>query len=62
MIVFFTTARLTGYAAEVFQRAKLMGRILEIHSRKSQSFRTKCSDDFRNNNGLVRTLIDRQPS
>merc|ERR1719223_1312715 len=53
VIVFFTTARLTGYLAEMFQRSGALGRILEIHSRKSQSFRTKASDSFRKGSGLV---------
>mmetsp|Transcript_2024 Transcript_2024/g.4879 ORF Transcript_2024/g.4879 Transcript_2024/m.4879 type:complete len:572 (+) Transcript_2024:63-1778(+) len=46
IIVFFTTARLVGYYAEVFRR--YVGReLFELHSRKSQSFRTKESARFR---------------
>jgi ATP-dependent RNA helicase MSS116 len=50
IIVFFTTARLTGFMAELFNTAK--GRtsfpnIMEIHSRKSQSVRQKTSERFR---------------
>lgn len=50
IIVFFTTARLTGFMAELFNSAS--GRtgfpnILEIHSRKSQSVRQKASEKFR---------------
>jgi ATP-dependent RNA helicase MSS116 len=50
IIVFFTTARLTGFMAELFNNAS--GRtgfpnILEIHSRKSQSVRQRASERFR---------------
>jgi ATP-dependent RNA helicase MSS116 len=51
IIVFFTTARLTGYMARLFQELKL--NVLEIHSRKSQSQRTKCSDEFRDGKNLI---------
>lgn len=46
IIVFFATARLTQYWASVFQREGLD--IMEIHSKKSQSYRTKVSERFRN--------------
>ena len=45
IICFFTTARLTQFFAELFNL--IPGgefRVLEIHSRKSQSSRTKVSD------------------
>eukprot|EP00980_Cylindrotheca_fusiformis_P019576 scaffold6784_cov108-Cylindrotheca_fusiformis.AAC.18 len=50
IIVFFTTARLTGFMAELFNSAS--GRtgfpqILEIHSRKSQAIRQRASEKFR---------------
>jgi ATP-dependent RNA helicase MSS116, mitochondrial len=54
IIVFFTTARLTGFMAELFNSLSGGGngvggnvKILEIHSRKSQTARTKASDQFR---------------
>jgi len=51
IIVFFVTARLTQLNAEVFN---LMGyNVLEIHSRKSQSYRTKTSDKFRNQSSVI---------
>ena len=56
IIVFFVTARLTQLNAEVFN---LMGyNVLEIHSRKSQSYRTKTSDKFRNNNNIIMFTSD----
>jgi ATP-dependent RNA helicase MSS116 len=51
VIVFFTTARLTGYMARLFQ--ELQFHVLEIHSRKSQAQRTKCSDEFRDGKNLI---------
>lgn len=51
IIVFFTTARLTGYMARLFQELKF--KVLEIHSRKSQSQRTKCSDEFRDGKNMI---------
>jgi ATP-dependent RNA helicase MSS116, mitochondrial len=51
IIVFFTTARLTGFLAELFnsmpEQKRGFGEVLEIHSRKSQSVRQKASDKFR---------------
>ena len=50
IIVFFTTARLTGFMAELFNSASNLTKfptILEIHSRKSQAFRQKASEKFR---------------
>mmetsp|Transcript_16580 Transcript_16580/g.48468 ORF Transcript_16580/g.48468 Transcript_16580/m.48468 type:complete len:594 (+) Transcript_16580:191-1972(+) len=59
VIAFFTTARLTQFYAELcLELAKdptcaflRHTKILEIHSRKSQSHRTKVSDIFRNSVG-----------
>jgi ATP-dependent RNA helicase MSS116 len=45
IVVFFATARQTGYYAKVLNSVGLS--ILEMHSRKSQSHRTKVSDTFR---------------
>eukprot|EP00440_Ansanella_granifera_P059076 gb/GFBE01064034.1/.p1 GENE.gb/GFBE01064034.1/~~gb/GFBE01064034.1/.p1 ORF type:complete len:671 (+),score=115.87 gb/GFBE01064034.1/:1-2013(+) len=45
IIVFFTTAKVTQYFAEVFRRAGLD--IFELHSKKSQSYRMRVSDQFR---------------
>ena len=51
IIVFFTTARLTQFAAAVFNQpsvqAQLGSSVLEIHSRKAQNARTKASNLFR---------------
>ncbi|CAM9876759.1 unnamed protein product [Choristocarpus tenellus] len=56
IIVFFTTARLTQFYAELFN---LLGfSVLEIHSRKSQGHRTKVSNTFRNGRGLVMFTSD----
>ena len=51
IMVFFTTARLTGYFSEQFNKAKV--EVLEIHSRKSQAHRTKCADTFRKSERAV---------
>ncbi|CAM9465308.1 unnamed protein product [Heterosigma akashiwo] len=51
IIVFFTTARLTQFYAEIFN---FMGvPVLEMHSRKSQSARTKISEQFRTQRGVA---------
>jgi ATP-dependent RNA helicase MSS116, mitochondrial len=51
IIVFFTTARLTGFLAELLnsmpEQKRGFGQVLEIHSRKSQAVRQKASDKFR---------------
>ena len=47
IMIFFVTARLTGFHAELFQ--KMGFPVVEIHSRKSQSARTKASKIFRDN-------------
>lgn len=51
IMVFFTTARLTQWAAALFQKAGVS--VLEIHSRKSQSFRTSTSQKFREGSRMV---------
>lgn len=52
VLVFFTTARTTQFAADLFS-IKLGLPILQIHSRKSQSYRTKVSEQFRKESNLV---------
>jgi len=49
IIVFFTTARLTGFMAVLFNTIKKQTGydVLEIHSRKSQKQRERASDEFR---------------
>ena len=46
MVVFFPTANLVAFYAKLFNEA-LRVPVLELHSRKSQSFRTKTADNFR---------------
>lgn len=51
IIVFLPTARHAGFMAQLFQ---FMGfQVLEMHSRKSQSQRTKTSDIFRAGSSLI---------
>jgi ATP-dependent RNA helicase MSS116 len=47
IIVFSPTARQTQYLASLWRKSGAFKKILEIHSRKSQSFRTKQSNEFR---------------
>ncbi|WVZ69656.1 hypothetical protein U9M48_018411 [Paspalum notatum var. saurae] len=56
VIVFCTTAMVTKLVAEVLSQLKL--NIREIHSRKSQSARTKVSDEFRRSKGLILVSSD----
>ncbi|KAL5226892.1 hypothetical protein ABZP36_015157 [Zizania latifolia] len=56
VIVFCTTAMVTKLLAEVLAQLKL--NIREIHSRKSQSARTKVSDEFRRSKGLILVSSD----
>lgn len=51
IIIFFVTARLTGLHAELFD--KMGFPVVEIHSRKSQSARTKASKRFRDNKSCI---------
>ena len=54
IMVFFPTARQTGYMAALFRLVQM--NILEIHSRKSQSHRSKTSETFRKSTtGIVFT-------
>ncbi|XP_062215336.1 DEAD-box ATP-dependent RNA helicase 26-like [Phragmites australis] len=56
VIVFCTTAMVTKLVAEVLSQLKL--NIREIHSRKSQSARTKVSDEFRKSKSLILVSSD----
>ena len=47
VIVFLPTARETQFVAEALQQAQLPCDVLQIHSRKSQSYRQKVSGQFR---------------
>lgn len=51
VLVFCTTARCTQLLAEVFRELGL--NVREIHSRKSQGFRTRTSDEFRRSSGGI---------
>mmetsp|Transcript_28951 Transcript_28951/g.43731 ORF Transcript_28951/g.43731 Transcript_28951/m.43731 type:complete len:732 (+) Transcript_28951:146-2341(+) len=67
IIVFFTTARIAGYMAELFRyncnnkdtnELYLSGKydaqnLLEMHSRKSQSYRTNVAKQFTNKTNLI---------
>ena len=57
VVVFFTTARLTQFYAELFGGMGV--RVLEIHSRKSQSQRNKVSDLFREQVSSLSTAPDK---
>lgn len=58
VIVFFTTARVTGFMAQLFTAMGDFGNVLEIHSRKSQSQRTKTSEQFRKANNAIMFTSD----
>jgi hypothetical protein len=51
IMVFFATARVAGFMAEFFSRMGLS--VLEMHSRKSQSYRTKTATKFRNGSNML---------
>jgi ATP-dependent RNA helicase MSS116, mitochondrial len=53
VIVFFTTARLTGFVADFFRSMKPTYDIVDIHSRKSQPQRQRASDQFRDSQHVV---------
>ncbi|KAK8630931.1 hypothetical protein V6N13_079701 [Hibiscus sabdariffa] len=55
-IVFCTTAKVTKLVAEFLCKLKM--NVREIHSRKSQSYRTKVSDEFRKSKGLILVTSD----
>lgn len=56
VLVFCTTAMVTGLVAGILSELKL--NVREIHSRKSQSYRTRVSDEFRKSNGLILVTSD----
>ncbi|CAN1845290.1 DEAD-box ATP-dependent RNA helicase 31, partial [Linum perenne] len=56
VLVFCTTARMTGLVSEYLGDLKL--NVKEIHSRKSQSNRTKISDLFRRSKGMILVTSD----
>ncbi|KDO32396.1 hypothetical protein SPRG_02873 [Saprolegnia parasitica CBS 223.65] len=51
IMAFFPTARAAGYMAAVFEKAGFP--IIEMHSRKSQSHRTKVAETFRQRDNLI---------
>lgn len=53
VIVFLTTARLTGFYADLFRASNPGYQVLDIHSRKSQPQRKKASDNFRDSKAVV---------
>lgn len=56
VIVFCTTARVTGLVARLLGELNL--NIREIHSRKAQTYRTRVSDEFRKSKGLILVTSD----
>lgn len=52
VIIFFPTARSAQFMAQLFQAAGFSG-ILEIHSRKSQTVRTKTAEAFRKGQKVI---------
>jgi ATP-dependent RNA helicase MSS116 len=56
VIIFCTTAMVTKLVAEILSQLKL--NVREIHSRKTQSARTKVSDEFRRSKGLILVSSD----
>ena len=54
--MFCTTAMVTRLVAELL--AELNMNVREIHSRKSQSYRTKVSDEFRKSKSLILVTSD----
>lgn len=55
IIVFFTTARLTGFLAELFNSVsnETGYNVLEIHSRKAQKARERASEKFRKDKNAI---------
>ena len=47
VVVFFPTARVVGFFADFFNTG-LKVEVIELHSRKSQTYRNKASEKFRN--------------
>eukprot|EP00262_Sarcandra_glabra_P016261 TRINITY_DN5249_c0_g1_i1.p1 TRINITY_DN5249_c0_g1~~TRINITY_DN5249_c0_g1_i1.p1 ORF type:complete len:712 (-),score=115.67 TRINITY_DN5249_c0_g1_i1:291-2426(-) len=56
VLIFCTTAMVTRLVANLL--SELNFNVREIHSRKSQSYRTKVSDEFRNSKGLILVTSD----
>ncbi|EPS74101.1 hypothetical protein M569_00652, partial [Genlisea aurea] len=56
VLVFCTTAMVTRLVAELLGELKL--NVREIHSRKSQTYRTRVSDEFRKSTGLILVTSD----
>ncbi|KAG8477489.1 hypothetical protein CXB51_030865 [Gossypium anomalum] len=56
VLVFCTTAMVTKLVADVLRELNL--NVREIHSRKSQSYRTRVSDEFRKSKGLILVTSD----
>ncbi|KAJ4768570.1 hypothetical protein LUZ62_078945 [Rhynchospora pubera] len=56
VIVFCTTAMVTALVAEVL--AGLKFKVREIHSRKTQAYRTRVSQEFRQSKGLILVSSD----
>ncbi|KAK8565729.1 hypothetical protein V6N12_059283 [Hibiscus sabdariffa] len=56
VLVFCTTAMVTKLVADVLSELNL--NVREIHSRKSQSYRTRVSDEFRKSKGLILVTSD----
>ncbi|RYG64970.1 DEAD/DEAH box helicase, partial [archaeon] len=51
ILVFFTTARMAGFEADLFETLRLP--VLQIHSRMSQNARTRTSDQFRVGTNII---------
>ena len=60
IIVFFTTARLTGFMAEMFNSVSSQTgyKVLEIHSRKAQKARERASEQFRKASSAIMFTSD----
>ncbi|KAI7732962.1 hypothetical protein M8C21_004248, partial [Ambrosia artemisiifolia] len=56
VLVFCTTAMVTKLVADLLGQMRL--NVREIHSRKSQSYRTQVSDEFRKSKGLILVTSD----
>ncbi|PWA96821.1 P-loop containing nucleoside triphosphate hydrolases superfamily protein [Artemisia annua] len=56
VLVFCTTAMVTKLVADILGQLRL--NVREIHSRKSQSYRTQVSDEFRKSKGLILVTSD----
>ena len=55
VIVFFPTARMTQFYSELFSKMGL--KVLEMHSRKSQSARNKMAEQFRERAGNIEVKL-----